>query len=73
MRKNKTVRITFRITDEEAIDLTTMMSLEGFRSRSKFIENACSEERSRDGNSSVPKRISASRSRFLGQISRRSE
>ena len=37
MRKNKTVRITFRITDEEAIDLTTMMSLEGFRSRSKFI------------------------------------
>ena len=37
VRKNKTVRITFRITDEEAIDLTTMMSLEGFRSRSKFI------------------------------------
>ena len=37
MRKNKTVRITFRITDEEAIDLATMMSLEGFISRSKFI------------------------------------
>ena len=37
VRKNKTVRITFRITDEEAIDLATMMSLEGFRSRSKFI------------------------------------
>lgn len=37
VRKNKTVRITFRITDEEAIDLATMMSLEGFSSRSKFI------------------------------------
>ena len=37
VRKNKTVRITFRITDEEAISLDTMMSLEGFRSRSKFI------------------------------------
>ena len=40
VRKNKTVRITFRITDEEAIDLTTMMSLEGFRSRSKFIRKS---------------------------------
>lgn len=37
MRKNKTVRITFRITDEEAINLDTLMSLEGFRSRSQFI------------------------------------
>lgn len=37
MRKNKAVRITFRITDEEAINLDTLMSLEGFRSRSKFI------------------------------------
>ena len=37
VRKNKTVRITFRITDEEAINLDTLMSLEGFRSRSKFI------------------------------------
>ena len=37
MRKNKTVRITFRITNEEAINLDTLMSLEGFRSRSKFI------------------------------------
>ena len=34
---NKTVRISFRLTEEETAKLDAEMALEGFRSRSKYI------------------------------------
>ncbi len=34
---NKTVKITFRISEEDAAKLDAQMALEGFRSRSKYI------------------------------------
>ena len=37
MKKNKTVRISFRLTEDEAAILDSSMVLEGFRSRSKYI------------------------------------
>lgn len=37
VEKNKTHRITFRLTDKEVVDLETAMALENFRSKSKYI------------------------------------
>ena len=34
---NKTVKITFRMTEEDAAKMDALMALEGFRSRSKYI------------------------------------
>ena len=39
MKKNKTVKISFRITEEEAAKLDAEMALEGFRVRSRFIRD----------------------------------
>lgn len=37
MAENKTIKISFRITEEEAAKLDTLMAMQGFRSRSKYI------------------------------------
>ena len=37
MKENKTVKISFRMTEEETAKLDAEMALEGFRSRSKYI------------------------------------
>lgn len=37
MEKNKTHRITFRLTDDEVVNLETAMTLENFKSKSKYI------------------------------------
>ena len=37
MEKKKTHRITFRLTDQEVVNLETAMALENFRSKSKYI------------------------------------
>ena len=37
MRQNKTVKISFRISEEEMAKLDAAMSLEGYRSRSRYI------------------------------------
>ena len=37
MKENKTVKISFRITEEEAAKLDAVMALEGFRVRSRYI------------------------------------
>lgn len=37
MKENKTVKISFRITEEEAAKLDAEMALEGFRVRSRYI------------------------------------
>lgn len=39
MKKNKTIRITFRLTEEEAIRFNSDMALQGYKSRSKYIRN----------------------------------
>lgn len=37
VKENKTVKISFRMTEEETAKLDAEMALEGFRSRSKYI------------------------------------
>ena len=39
MKENKTVKITFRMSEEEAAKLDAAMALEGFRSRSRYIRH----------------------------------
>ena len=39
MKENKTVKITFRMSEEEAAKLDAVMALEGFRSRSRYIRH----------------------------------
>ena len=37
MKENKTVRISFRMTEEDVAQLDALMALQGFRSRSKYL------------------------------------
>ncbi len=39
MKENKTVRISFRMTEEDVAQLDALMALQGFRSRSKYLRN----------------------------------
>ena len=45
MRENKTVKITFRMTEGEVAKMEAFMALEGFRSRSKYLRKVAAGPR----------------------------
>lgn len=45
MRENKTVKITFRMTEGEVAKMEALMALEGFRSRSKYLRKVAAGPR----------------------------
>lgn len=45
MRENKTVKITFRMTEGEVAKMEALMVLEGFRSRSKYLRKVAAGPR----------------------------
>ena len=45
MRENKTVKITFRMTEGEMAKMEALMALEGFRSRSKYLRKVAAGPR----------------------------